>query len=51
MIGSTTNASAKPCPACGGLGFQFNRVTGINERCPVCGGGGLEPSSELIITC
>ena len=50
-MNSTKDASVRHCPACGGLGFQYSSVTGINERCPVCGGSGLVPSSELIITC
>jgi DnaJ-class molecular chaperone len=47
----TTDASKKHCSACGGLGFQYSAVSGINERCPVCGGSGLESSSEYYIMC
>ena len=49
MENSTTDASAKCCPACGGLGYQRNMVTGINGKCPVCGGSGL--SQADVITC
>jgi len=48
---STTDGSARPCPACNGLKYQFNKVTGMRERCPLCGGSGLESGSEIVVTC
>ena len=50
-MNSTTDGSAKPCQACGGLGYQYNRVTGINEKCPLCGGSGLNLGGKDYIIC
>lgn len=37
---STTSMCIEHCNACGGLGYQMNRQTGIFESCPICGGFG-----------
>lgn len=41
------------CGCCGGLGYQRNDVTGINEPCPCCGGSGKKSRyiGKPIITC
>lgn len=48
---STTDVFSESCHACGGLGFQYNKVTGINEPCPLCGGSGKKPNTEHDIVC
>ena len=48
---STTDVFPESCHACGGLGFQYNKVTGINEPCPLCGGSGKKPNTEHDIVC
>jgi hypothetical protein len=37
---TTSDVDIPQCGACGGLGYQRNQVTGINERCQLCGGSG-----------